>query len=71
METERFRKFYQEQNVSVKFADLMDEIDLNQDGNLSYTEFVDYYTNVSPNFGSDKAFEDFVSCAWGLNWIKK
>ena len=58
------KKFYQEKKVSESFSDLMSQIDLNKDNIITFDEFIDYYTNLSPSFNEDFAFEKFVETSW-------
>jgi len=67
MNVDEFRKFYQEENVSEKFASMMQDMDFNTDGKIQYSEFCDYYTNISPSFNEDFAFKEFVYSSWGMN----
>ena len=45
---------------------LTDQFDQNQDGRISESEFVDFYTNVSPSFENDETFCSAVRAHWGL-----
>lgn len=45
---------------------LMAAVDSNQDGQISGEEFVDFCTNVSPNFKEDDSFCKFMLESWGL-----
>ena len=45
---------------------LMAAVDSNQDGHISGDEFVDFCTNMSPNFKEDDSFYKFMLESWGL-----
>lgn len=46
--------------------ELMNAVDLNDDGVISADEFKDFYTSLSPSFSDDTQFRKFVHNSWGL-----
>lgn len=44
----------------------MEAVDMNSDGVITPEEFNDFYTNISPQFGSDDAFKKYLHGSWDL-----
>jgi len=67
LEVDEFSMFYQHKMVSEPFSKVMADMDQNDDTIISYQEFVDYYTNMSPTFNEDNAFKEFLYSSWGMH----